>query len=79
MIKYYENGVLKYSVSTPATTFVPMNTIQIGSYPYPGSSFVMYKASVEFYLKPLNVTEILNNYQFSLNNTLLLDTCNDLI
>ena len=74
-IKFYENGIIKYSVNPPAYTFVAMNTIQLGTYPSPPSTFLMYKASIELYMKAMNETELVNNYARSLNNTFLLDSC----
>ncbi len=72
---FYENGVLKYSVTTSSYTFASLNTIQSGIFYSPESTFKMYKASIEVYMKAMTGSEVLDSYARSLNNTFLHDTC----
>jgi len=54
-----------------------INWLQIGYYPSPASSFLMHKASIEFYMKALTPAEILEHRQLFLNGTIFSDSCYD--
>jgi hypothetical protein len=52
-----------------------MNILQIGNFPNPSSDFLMYKASIELYMKAMDENEIKDMYEMNFNNAYLSDNC----